>query len=238
DVAADRLLYLDPSTDVDLYPAWSPDSRRIAFVRTPSSGLRPVREARQTGVPWSIRIASAETGEGKEIWRAREGRGSVYREVVAESQLQWTEGGRIVFPWEGDGWTHLYSVAAAGGTAALLTPGNFEVEDVAPAGGGRDVVYSSNQGDIDRRHLWKVAAAGGSAPAALTPGDGIECKPASEIAFLRSDARRPMRAAVRVGGEIRDLEALPADFPAQHMVAPQAVVLSSADGLAIHGQIF
>ena len=43
------------------------------------------------------------------------GRGSVYREIVGDSQLLWTQSGRIVFPWEGDGWTHLYSVASTGG---------------------------------------------------------------------------------------------------------------------------
>ena len=40
-------------------------------------------------------------------------------------------GDRIVFPWERDGWIHLYSVPCRGGEAALLTPGAFEVEHVA-----------------------------------------------------------------------------------------------------------
>ena len=47
--------------------------------------------------------------------------------------------------------------------------GAFEVEDATLAPGRREVVYSSNQGDINRRHLWKVAAGGGT-PAALTAG--------------------------------------------------------------------
>ena len=57
------------------------------------------------------------------------------------------------------------------------------------------------------------------------------------MAFLRSDARQPLRAAIRVGAEVRDLETA-ADFPVQHMVTPQQVVFSSADGLQIHGQLF
>jgi len=43
-----------------------------------------------------------------------------------------------------------------------------------------------------------------------------------------------------VGAEVRDLdpESIPADFPLGQMVTPQRVIFSSADGLAIHGQLF
>src|SRR6185295_9197607 len=120
DVAGGSLRYLDPSTDSDREPEWSPDGRSVAFLRVPSSGLRAVREARRAGEPWSIRIASAETGAGRELWRAKEGPGSVFRDVTAPRQLQWADGGRILFPWEGDGWTHLYSVPVEGGKTTLL----------------------------------------------------------------------------------------------------------------------
>ncbi len=244
DVAAGALRFLDPSTDYDSYPEWSPDGRDIAFIRIPSSGLRQPRQANREGPPWSIRIASAETGAGREVWRASAGPGSVFREVTAANQVLWADGGRLVFPWEADGWTHLYSVPAAGGPAVLLTPGAFEVDQAAPTQARREIVYSSNQGDPDRRHLWKVAAAGG-APTAVTAGPGIECFPApfgdaGAIAFLGSDARTPPRAMVRIGTADRpmDAAAIPGDFPLDRMATPQPVVFSSADGLAIQGQLF
>ena len=242
DVAANALRYIDPSTDNDSDPEWSPDSRSIAFLRVPSSGLRAPREPHRTGEPWSLRIANAQTGAGREVFHAREGAGSVFRGINARNQILWAEGNRLVFPWEPEGWTHLYAVSTEGGKATLLTPGNFEVEDVSLS--GNQILYSSNQDDIDRRHLWKVAVEGGT-PTALTSGQSIECQPApttdpNVITFLKSGAQRPLHAAIRVGAAVRDLDpsAIPSDFPADQLVTPQQVVFPAGDGLAIHGQLF
>jgi dipeptidyl aminopeptidase/acylaminoacyl peptidase len=229
DVAANSIRYLDPSTDTDSAPEWSPDSRRIAFLRWPSSGLRPVRQAAREGEPWSIRIADVETGTGREIFRASRGPGSVFRGINARNQLLWTSGERIVFPWEADGWTHIYSVAAAGGKPTLLTPGEFEVEDVALSRDRAEVIYSSNHSDVDRRHLWKVGA-----PAALTAGDTIESSPAADFAYLQSDARHPLHPVVAG----HHLDAPPADFPLEKLAVPQQIVFTSPDGVAIHAQLF
>jgi dipeptidyl aminopeptidase/acylaminoacyl peptidase len=240
DIADASLRYLDPGTGIDGNPEWSPDGRSVAFTRFPSSGLRAVRQARREGEPWSIRIANAVTGDGREIWRANEGPGSVFRGVTAISQLLWMDGDRVIFPWEGDGWTHLYSVTASGGKASLLTPGEFEVEDVNPAPGRKEVIFSSNQGDIDRRHIWRVAAAGG-APSALTQGTGIESQPVAAgdaIAFFQSNGQIPLHTAIRIGTNVRSIEQPPADFPVTGMVVPQQVIFPAADGLSLHGQLF
>ncbi len=245
ELTARTLTYVDPSLDRDSGPAWAPDGRRIAFLRVPAEretqSFRPHRE----GEPWSIRVADAATGRGREVFRAEKGRGSVFRGVVARDQLLWCDGDRIVFPWENEGWTHLYSVPAAGGPATLLTPGDFEVEYVSLSADRRRVLFNSNQGDIDRRHLWSVSAAGGK-PSALTSGQGIEWSPAEtgdgrKIAYLRSDTKRPPRPAIQEGaGTGRDLapQAVPAAFPESALVAPEPVVFASADGMKIHAQLF
>ncbi len=239
------LRYLDPGTDHDNYPVWSPDSKSIAFVRVPYNKHEALFGAKRTGLPWSIRVADIGTGKGRELWHAKEGMGSIFQEAQGEGQLHWTSGGSIVFPWEGDGWLHLYSIRTNGGEVKLLTPGEFEVDSVSASPDAKTIVYSSNQNDIDRRHIWKLDTAAGSV-IELTRGEGIETSPVisttqDEIAVLRSDARMPIRpAVVGANGDLHDLapQAEPSSFPSGSFVVPQQVILSAADGMHIHGQLF
>jgi dipeptidyl aminopeptidase/acylaminoacyl peptidase len=244
DRGARSLRFLDPSVDRDGEPVWSPDARRVAFIRIPAGVGGLPFTPRRRAQPWSVRVADVTSGAGRLVWLADSGRGSAFRGIVADDQLVWGAGDRIVFPWEQDGWTHLYSVPVSGGAAISLTPGAFEVEHVTATPDRGAVVYSSNQDDIDRRHLWRVAVAGGRATA-VTSGSGLEWAPAvasdgKGIAFLRADAKKPPRPAILAGsGAARDVAAgaIPADFPEAALVDPQPVLLSAADGMTIHGQL-
>jgi dipeptidyl aminopeptidase/acylaminoacyl peptidase len=127
----------------------------------------------------------------------------------------------------------------------LLTPGNFEVEYFYGAENAQELVFSSNQDDIDRRHVWRVSPTGDH-PDAATTGTGIETSPvlASDgktVLVLRSDAHTTMRPALAAGKtELRDLapQSLPSDFPADALVTPQQIIFSSVDGMQIHAQLF
>jgi dipeptidyl aminopeptidase/acylaminoacyl peptidase len=244
-VAAQSLSYLDPSVDRDSQPVWSPDSKQVAFIRIPAATLS-IGARRSASPPWSIRIADAESGTGRELWRASDGEGSVFHAMSSESQLFWGVGDRIVFPWERTGWMHLYSISTHGDVPKPLNaPGEFEIEHASLSADRRTVLFSSNQSDTDRRHLWRVSVSGENLTP-VTPGAGIEWSPVetgdgAAIAMLRSDAKNPARASIKIGNsQIRDLApaSIPSDFPASSLIEPQPVILSAADGLAIHAQLF
>ncbi len=244
DLEAESLRFLDPSLNQDNNPVWSPDGRHIAFMRQPPSPRVLIFTPQRQDLPWEIRVADAASGQSRSVWKADPGPGSAFRNIVAGNQIFWSADGHLVFPWEKEGWTHLYSVPADGGSARLLTPGNFEVEMVRMSADGRSVVYSSNQGDIDRRHIWQVAASGGT-PQALTSGQSNEWSPTplngGAVALIRSSGASPAQPYILPeGGQPRPLApgSLPGSFPEQHLVEPRQVVFSSADGMKIHGQLF
>lgn len=236
------LAFPDASVDHDTHPVWSPDSRLLAYIRIPAFtrefAFGPVR----TAEPWSIRVCDVATGKAREIWRAQEGPGSAFHEMVAKTQLLWGAQDRIVFPWEREEFQHLYSVKAQGGPALALTRGAFEVEHVAITGDGRELVFSSNQGDVDRRHLWRIPVSGGTATE-VTKGTEIEWSPVmtsdgKALAFLHSSATQPARPAIQISSATHDLQPLATGFPSLALVTPEPVIFTATDGMPVHAQLF
>lgn len=96
DVGAQSVRWLGPGVDRDLNPVWSPDSRQVAFIRTPGGEQRSFFEG--TGeTTWAIWVADASTGTARELWHADPGQGSEVHDLEGESAFAWGAGNRVLF---------------------------------------------------------------------------------------------------------------------------------------------
>lgn len=235
--------YVAPTVDRAFAPRWSPDGRSVVYLKINGvqAKLLLIPERLQ---PWSIWIGDSSAYTAREIWKS----GQTSRDSLppfAVESLHYAGGNRIVFDSEKDGWNHLYSISTDGGAPVLLTPGDFDVEEVTLSPDKKTVLFSSNQNDVDRRHLWRVEAAGEAAPSPLTSGETIEWNPVETadgktVLCLGSTATSPA-LVYRVSPPSRELitkDALPPDFPSHQLVVPQQVIFKSEDGYTIHGQLF
>jgi dipeptidyl aminopeptidase/acylaminoacyl peptidase len=253
DVATKSISYLAPSVDSDSDPAWSLDGKRIAFVRRPAEPrdtpqgyfIEPDRPH-----PWSIWIAAIASTTAREIWHSSsspQGSFPYMADDTGGGVLNWVANDAIVMASEEDGWQHLYLLPANGGKPLIMTPGDCEVEQWSFTADRASILFNSNCGDMDRRHISGVSVSAQN-PRHITSGTGIEWSPVAlsdgSLAYLGSDATHPARVFVQRTGEPNQQtqviapETWPTDFPADQLVTPQQVILRAADGLEIHGQLF
>ena len=252
DVQKKSVKFLSPSVDGDSIPQWSLDGKRIAYVRQPAVPrdtpegyfIEPDRPH-----PWSIWVADVASGSAREVWHSGDKPDDSFPYMADDTGggvIRYAANDTIVMASESDGWQHLYALSANGGAPKLLTPGNCEVERWSFTPDKKEVLYNSNCGDIDRRHLWSVVISGG-APVQWTRGEGIEWGPVmlsdgQRFAYLASSASNPGRVQVSsfAAKSMPTLgpETWLKDFPSDRFVAPEQAIFKSADNYEIHGQLF
>ncbi len=241
DLKENSIKWLSPSIEFDINPVWSPDGRYVAFFRFPGGERRSYIYG---GSRFSIIVCDVQENKCWESWKCPDESGG-FAQRYPSTPLLWA-GDRIVFYSEHEGWLHLYSVSFRGGNAISLTPGEFEVENVAVSPDGKTVFFNSNKNDIDRRHIWSVPVSGGN-PQQITSGKGIEWNPVVSssgkfLIYFCSTAYQPASPAVlelsSKEPKLIGAHLIPKDFPINQLVEPQQVIFNSADGLKIHGQLF
>ena len=243
DIIDSTLNYVAPSVDRDGSIVWSPSSNQLAFLRTyRNRSSLPFFEQR-TGMGWGIMHYDIESKKSKQLWKTPAGYGSVFRSITADNQILWGAGDHLVFPYEGDGWTHLYSLHIDEEMPKLITPGDFEVQYAALSHDKYSVLYSSNQGDVDRQHIWQMDIKGGT-PIQLSNGRGVEWSPLSlensRVFALASTGTIPAHVAKIEYSNVKNIaeDLVPKLFQTNNLQAPEQVVFDSGGDLKIHGQLF
>jgi dipeptidyl aminopeptidase/acylaminoacyl peptidase len=248
--AATPIQWIAASFYRDNSPHWSPSGKQIVFVRRPGAGGAPDSLLVKKHQPWSIYTADISSGKETLLWKAPATlRGSV-PSTHGGTNLHWAANNRIVFLSYQDGWPHLYSIASTGGSALLLTPGNFMCEHITLSADKKYLTFSANAGndalDIERRHAVKVSVDKADMQV-LTPGSGLEWTPVltddgNSAAFISATPQQsPLVAVMKLNGGNSQLigkELVPAEFPKDKMVTPKQVIFKAADGVTVHAQLF
>ncbi|GGE79863.1 S9 family peptidase [Sphingomonas prati] len=236
DVPSKTMRYLDPALGYDVDPVFSPDGTRVAFIRfTPPPAAAPVA----SGPYWSIHVVDLHDFTARQVWAAPSGPGNRYGGTRGRN-LYWAATGDLIFPWERTGWMHVYAVPATGGTPRALTTGDFEVEDFQIDRAKRDLLYTANAGDLERRRVWRRPIAGGTAKPIAT-GPAIVAYPSlggDAVATIAADATHPAYVAL-VGktGTTTPLGTQDAT-PAARYVVPKVVQFTADDGAPVHALYF
>jgi dipeptidyl aminopeptidase/acylaminoacyl peptidase len=238
DTRAGEIRWLTNSVDRDAMPRWSPDGRRVAFIRN------------MAGVPgWSVWTVDADGRSERRLWQSPAqpevpGAPLGYPRAITGSYDMMYGSGYIVIPGEWSGFQRLYAIAEDGGEARGLTPGRGIVENATLSPEGDWVWISTNTQGIDHRQLGRIRLRDGHAEW-IESGDVIAWGAAPfpdgrSIAYLRADHAEHASVYRRDIGAARGTRVSPVNdgFPVAHMVRPQQVVYTTVDGVTVHAQLF
>jgi len=114
-----------------------------------------------------------------DVWLADRATGAVKRMLSEHDDAwvdlvddwRWLPGSReMLWLSERDGWRHAYAAPRDGSAARLLTPGEFDLAEVAGIDEKAGLLYfTASPGDATRRYLYRVRLDGRGAPERVTP---------------------------------------------------------------------
>ena len=237
------LTYPEASLDFDSYPSWSPDGKKLAYLRIPNIlNLLPFTSIKEAN-PWSIRILDMASMKAEEIWKAESGPGSVMVDDLPaiSERLWWTPTGSLVFPWEKNNWMQLYSINPQTKELKHLTPGQGQVEWVQRSFSKNELLITHNIGNIDRRQISRLDLSTFKLEL-LSDSQSINWSPVrveNGLAWLESNWNRPGWPMVQSNGNKKMLgeSFFPSNFP-KSLSKPEAVKIIAKDGFETSCQLF
>lgn len=157
--------------------------------------------------------------------------------------LGWTDDATLYFTWERTGWSHLYTLPAAGGEARALTQGAWEVQEVRLARDRRSFVLTANQGDLRQKHAFRLPTAGGELVPLTTEVGFHDVEPDPEgtiLAEVASSATRPPELFLLGGkGAPQRITHSPSPaFEALPLQAPSYVTFPASDGAQVPARLY
>ncbi|HET9425538.1 MAG TPA: prolyl oligopeptidase family serine peptidase [Gemmatimonadaceae bacterium] len=193
-------------------------------------------------------VDMSDLDEAREVWHNKPND----RVITNLSNIQWT-GTHLVFPYNpaNDEFERWYAIDLSDPTseAYSITTTDGLIEDATSAAvskDGRTLFYSTNAGDIEKRHIWAVPTAGGAAPRRVSTDSGITTYPqplasGRYVAVLFFDWNVPASVGIvpANGGPTRVIyPKLGPEFPAAEHVRPEIVWTTAPDGMKISNTLF
>jgi dipeptidyl aminopeptidase/acylaminoacyl peptidase len=243
DLEKKKLKYPEASLDFDAYPSWSPDGKKLAYLRIPDiHNLLPFTSIKSAN-PWSIRVLDIATMKAEEVWKADQGRGSVMVDDLpaVNERLWWTPTGSLVFPWEKNNWIQLYSINPITKELKHLTPGKGQVEWVQTSFSKNELLITHNIGNIDRRQVSRLDLSTFELELLSDP-QTINWAPVrieNGLAWFQSNWDKPGWPMIQTFGKTKILaaELFPTNFP-KNLSKPEPITLKAKDGFESYGQLF
>ena len=233
-----KVVFMDPSVDRDFSPEWSPNSKKVAFIRRPYAKDVPPFSPQRSAHPWSIRILDIDTGVSSILWEADTGMGSAFFGQFPRAALEWTNNNQLIFPWEKEGWMHLYSLDTQSGNVHQLTYGDGIVEQYHLNKDENYILFTTNVNDMHRRHIGKIDLKSKKS-FLLTNGEGSEVSPLSTkngLVFLKTTAQHTSRPALFSKGQAKLIGNQTKIFKNQR--TPDVIEVTATDGNKFMATIF
>lgn len=237
---ADRIDWLVPSVDRDINPQWSPDGKKVAWIRIP--GLMKGELFNLTGsTPFEIIVYDLNTDTHEVVWSSPGDDGG-FAQYYPSHPIKWAKSGDIVFYSEHEGWIKLYKLDPETNEITRLLDGDCEIEHSSMDPTGSKIVFSHNCNEIDGRdiaiydlNLGKVTMTLNDPfiktdPVLLSNGDCLYRKGGYNLVTTIAQMSDGVNKNIFPKGA--------PSFPANKLVKPEKVVFNAADGLDIHGQLF